>query len=647
MKLNYITLKNFRSYYGEQTIHFATEEECHVTVIHGINGAGKTSLCIALNWCLYGDALVKERFGNVGKLASKHEILDTDTSVKIGFTYQGTQYWAERQYSALGNNPTVFSLKKEGDLHPHLDIDALDLVQSMIPEDVSAHFFFDGEKIDRFASSGHGDDLKSAVHNVLKLKVFQRGITHLKKVAQDYNQDLKRELAKHPPSDLDMYLKEIGTQQTEQTEMSSTLWEKQREVEAAKTQIQDIDKQLESIEESRELAEKRKNTEKDLEEFKKAKSDAQQRIRRLVNRGFVPIAKPVLDKALEILNKNEIPNVSKPLLEELLEQANCLCGRPIHGGSPEHRNILSLLERLKVVSSESGIVVRNIYGDLTFLLRSQVKSIPMDLKKILGDSQRLKRSIEASEASLQEIDKQLIHFDQNEVRSLQKSRAEYERNIGRLETKIIYLKNQIEKSKGESADLKEKVRLARASGDKTEQLRRYWTLANDALSAMEKMREPFAEEIRGKLQAKVQEIFKQLMWKKKQFQNVRLTKNFELQVLDRFGMQAHPEISAGEREMLSLAFIIAMAKMAAEDMPLHLEDEPFPIVMDTPFAKLSSEPRKNVTATVPSVAKQLVLFVTDEELHGQARVNLEHWIGAEYELQFDDESGKTKIKKIR
>ena len=66
MKLKYLKLKNFRQYYGEQTISFACDSPRHVTVIQGINGAGKSSLFNALNWCLYGGDV-----GEIGELGQQ------------------------------------------------------------------------------------------------------------------------------------------------------------------------------------------------------------------------------------------------------------------------------------------------------------------------------------------------------------------------------------------------------------------------------------------------------------------------------------------------------------------------------------------------------------------------------------------------
>jgi len=43
MKLEQMKFNNFRQFYGEQTIKFTREAKRNVTVITGVNGAGKTS----------------------------------------------------------------------------------------------------------------------------------------------------------------------------------------------------------------------------------------------------------------------------------------------------------------------------------------------------------------------------------------------------------------------------------------------------------------------------------------------------------------------------------------------------------------------------------------------------------------------------
>ena len=144
--------------------------------------------------------------------------------------------------------------------------------------------------------------------------------------------------------------------------------------------------------------------------------------------------------------------------------------------------------------------------------------------------------------------------------------------------------------------------------------------------------------MRLRIEAKTKEIFKMLIWKDSHFHDVCISKDFELEVIDRYGRPARPELSAGERQILSLSFITAMSRISEEEAPL---------VMDTPFGRLSSQPRNNVTKFLPNLADQLVLLVTDEELRDEARANLEPRIGNEYRLEFDSNTSCTKIAEVR
>src|SRR5258708_36673047 len=93
MKFERITLENFRQYYGQESLDFAKDNRRRVTVIHGVNGAGKTSLFLAINWCLYGEGV-----NNVGELISKEAIKlaspseSVDMSVKIALSNDGERY---------------------------------------------------------------------------------------------------------------------------------------------------------------------------------------------------------------------------------------------------------------------------------------------------------------------------------------------------------------------------------------------------------------------------------------------------------------------------------------------------------------------------------------------------------------------------
>ena len=97
MKFERIILENFRQYYGQERLEFAKDDQRRVTVIHGVNGAGKTSLFLAINWCLYGEGA-----DNVGELISKEAVKLASPGetvimlVELSFLHDGERYLVKR-----------------------------------------------------------------------------------------------------------------------------------------------------------------------------------------------------------------------------------------------------------------------------------------------------------------------------------------------------------------------------------------------------------------------------------------------------------------------------------------------------------------------------------------------------------------------
>ena len=642
MKINYITLKNFRQYQGEQTIHFATDNDRNVTIIHGVNGAGKTSLCIALNWCLYDNDFVLEKFGQIGELVSKHHLVSITgdgTSVSVGFTYQNERYLAERQY--VNQEETSFTLKKEGETNPFTDDDNESNIESIIPKEISIHFFFDGEKINNFALPGNEQIVKDAVFNVLKIEAISRSITHLESVRNEYNRDLNKARKQQPVDILQTLLDKKANLETKQDDLVNSNAEKRREIVNAKKQIKDIDNRLERNKASQELAEDRKNIEAELKQFKISKSDIEEKILEYANQGYVPMAKPAIDKALDILGSMEAPGVPESVLQELLQQMRCLCGRSIQQKSEEHQNLLSLLN--KTANAKSTTIINDTYHSLKYVSHTLLIEIPEGLKSVLLEDQELSRKIASHDARLSDISEKLKDFNEINISNLQKDRDRTLTKIGELRQKIQNNQNEISEIKKDIDRIRKEIESTKSACKTLEKLSHYVVLAENTLKAMGELKELFAEDMRERIQPKVEKIFKQLVWKSSTFKKVRLSSEFELQVIDSFGAEAKPELSAGERQVLSLAFIMAIAQVATEEMLLDTPNEPYPIIMDTPFGKLSKNPIQNITKTLPEIAEQLILFVTDTELNDDARKNLKKRIGKEYDLDFNQANSATSI----
>ena len=117
MKLESIRVSNFRQYYGEQDTEFSRLDSRNVMVFHGKNGAGKTSLFSAVNWCLYGASVE-----DIGELVNKRALAEAEEGesvtcrVMIWFMHEANRYTASRSLSVRKAGQKGVSVGTEFDL---------------------------------------------------------------------------------------------------------------------------------------------------------------------------------------------------------------------------------------------------------------------------------------------------------------------------------------------------------------------------------------------------------------------------------------------------------------------------------------------------------------------------------------------------
>lgn len=646
MKLELMKLANFRQFYGEHSIKFSTDKERNVTIINGAMGAGKTSLHRALIWCLYGSW-----DESTGELINKRALTEiplnfkVEAKVQLTFTHAGERYTATRLLQAIKISEHAW--EPVGELSFSLTKIAFggqyetvrnpgNYIEFILPPNVSQYFFFDGEQIDEFAKPGHEEQVKSAVRNVLKIAVLERARIHLAAVAKDYQKDLRNRVS----GKLEILLATQEHMQNEFEEEQNHLEELRAERLAARRQIEEIDERLGQIEAIRSWDKQRTEANLKLKASEQEKERLWADVADLTNRSFVQLVYLVLGKAMRLLDekreRGEIPpGIREQFIKDLIERGECICRRPIAKDSEEHQHLTQLLQ--KSVSSKLANTVITCTGDLRSLLANS-GDILGQIHAKMKEKANIDDEMDSLNQQLVEISNHLLGFDHEEIPSLEKKRKEYQERIYSLSGDVGHKEERIQLLRKAIEENKVFIGKASVSEQKAKRLQRCLNLADRIYGAVDKMCDVFASDMRQKIQREAKEIFQQLVWKESQFQDVSLSEDYRLEVLDRWGLPARRELSAGERQVLSLAFITGMAKVAGEEAPL---------VMDTPFGRLSSAPRESITRHIPEIPAQVILFVTDEELHSQARENLKSKIGAEYELAFDQATGCASIRQLK
>lgn len=94
-------------------------------------------------------------------------------------------------------------------------------------------------------------------------------------------------------------------------------------------------------------------------------------------------------------------------------------------------------------------------------------------------------------------------------------------------------------------------------------------------------------------------------------------------------------LSAGERQLLAIAVLTALIKERKGR---------FPVVVDTPLARLDRHHREAlVKRFFTTVSHQVMILSTDEEVEGSVYQAVKPYTNREFVLEFDDDSGMTRV----
>ena len=158
MYIRAITVENFLPFQGKQHIDFSIDKERNVTLVMGNNGAGKTSLAQAFEWCLYGtvpkespqviNAYVKDHI-TPGSYRYAAVEIELEKDGKI-YSIARKQRYSRRENGKL-DRPGQFEFgimyKENGETKQVAANEQVDTINRLLSNQLSHYFFFDGEHV--------------------------------------------------------------------------------------------------------------------------------------------------------------------------------------------------------------------------------------------------------------------------------------------------------------------------------------------------------------------------------------------------------------------------------------------------------------------------------------------------------------------
>ncbi len=652
MKIFYLEMRNYRQY-REARIEFSTDSEQSFTVIQGSNGTGKTTLLNAITWCLYGEEM---------HLTDKDSKQLPMANEKLSYELQPGQVEGIRVEIGLGTGQVEYVISREAQIYktmdngfnvePDRDPSVLYLsrgdwkpsdqptfaINSLFPKNISQFFLFDGEQLDYFFQKDSAARVKEGIEDVSQIDLLDVSSQHLQRLYEE----LRKKTPKSNTAANEQQKILEDTQQGIET-CKKRLDQLQEDLKGVEKNIEEINQRLRasSVEKVRYLQEERERLEKQIKDYESEDNKLTDEAARNL-REIGPII--YLNKALEhafdnIQSKVEVgdlpPVVREPFFKGLLEQQICVCGTDLKEGSVAREKVQYRLTDLKNVedfmekASEGRFLLKNILQERPGKIQS--------LRKIDKDIFNNEEKISEAERRLKEISQQIgDDIDLEEPRLLEQRLQEYVHKKQEIDREIGMKQNKhagLEKTK-EAAEAK--YRKALEQDKKQRGLLTRYKMCLDALSVLERVREELLTEAREKIERKTAEYFLSLIWKKATYKSVSIAENYQLNVENIRGLSSLGTLSAGERQILALAFTAALGTISGFDAP---------IVIDTPTGRISEEPRKNIANVLPDYLKdtQVTFLMTETEYTDDVRLRLAHRVGKEYLLEFNEDEAVTRV----
>lgn len=640
MRLQFIRLINFKQFYKEQHANFSTEEDLKVTVFFGITGTGKTSLFTAINWCLYGTG-----DENTGELFNKQAFDEASEGekcpvvVSIGFRHKSIEYIAERvrYFEKQGQDAVVkgndFTLTQIDNLGQTKVIgNPAGKLDSILPANVREYFFFNGEKMEDLTKPGNSK-IEDAIKNIMRLPTIDRAQKHLSDITKEYRSEVQR----RGSIELDHLIKKQEQLENDIEQIKLEIKTSEVEVAKATKQVSELATLLEESREVGNLQIQRNQYNRQISRLEMERDNLAQSIFETINKIYPINLADKAQQALQIINsqvkKGKIPSgIKEDFLKEILIKGECICGRTFSIQDDCYNTLQELLDRTQPNEFEDSVM--QLRGDIKTLSKVTEERVA-NLKEKTRDYQIKTEEIEDCRRRVDDLSRRIGNAEEVNIENLETRREQFSRSIklslqkrGQNEQKIIQIQSVIDG-----------VMKARAEEEKKQgELKKFSNreaMARKSSEAINAIKVRFYEETRKQIENETKLVFDKLAWKTEQFNEIRLDPEFHLEVIDRWNKPSREELSAGERQILSLSFIAAMARLSGEEAP---------VIMDTPFARLSGVVLRNVALHLPELLPQLILFVTDQEWSESSRSGLEPKVGAQYKLEFSD--GITTIREV-
>ena len=638
MIFNSLRINNYRAYYGECNFDFPIDGERNISILYADNDVGKSCFFSAILFCLYGpkDSDDLKDLINVNAQSEKcyHAAVSLfvengSDKIEISRTID-LRGKLEATPSSKDFKCTLELIKNDVPLSSEEDEKA-DFINSLVHQDASQYFFFDGEKINDY-STASGSQYKDAIARVLGIKEVDNAVEDLGLLKKEFEKN--RDAWIQTQNKYQDILQQKMEADQKVAEQEALLRQYEQEINAANEQIQKDEDKLkdfkeisEKVTQKQKLSEGIKQLTDDLKRTRQEQSECFQKNATLMLAASI-FAKMQQDTSSEP-TEYHITEPVKEYLVRLMEQPICVCGEPM---TDSHKEKIQAFIQDHLVTDDAILVEKERralfnacaqYQPHGFQTRAAYFSLSEEIWK-----KEKERS--AKKEEFEHLRKDIGSFNEEAGERIIQDIANMEVKKQEAETRRTKTQVLLEQDQEKLARLEEK--LAELS-----QLDKEGALCQKKLEntiALEKIfsvyRNRLLEEKRAFVEKYATEVFLQITNAPQKYKGIKIASDYSLllELTNGETYQIEPgrtlNPSTGQSKVISLSYIAGLNRSS---------DFAAPVIIDNPLGLFSDEHRAAITRFLPHMGKQVIFMVSTGDLTEKYHNELKPYVKTVYKLE--------------
>lgn len=656
MKFIKLTIENYKSFQFATDISFPMGRDGRgIFLIGGMNGAGKTSIMEAINYCLYG-VKADDIFRNI----NRREKAKGNANVVFELVMEmdnGVELIVKRSWSA-----GAVSEPKPRDLTERLVVIRdgkrvsvqnqeiwQDFIRAAIPPGITQFFFFDGEKIQEIAADDHSEvRLKSSLEAALGIQNINRLASDLAYIKQEERKgfvEISDEDMEFKQSELKKENSKLSRKQQERNGLQEELAGFRSELAEAKKRFEaTFHTEPESREAMREQEKRRIQASNRL-------AQVENEIRSLCEKSLpFALAGRLFDGIRQQIEKERDSATGAVIKENAAELAKRLV-RVVEEPEPIYREKLSpekmteLERRIVRLLKEGGghsdvIKILGLSDRDAARVLNQMENLEKSDVFLLQPLMEEKRELEArvrtltglsSLGGMTKSERELFEQLQAEMESCSTQIGRKTEQLRLLEEEILSLEKRIGEIEIEIEKLYEKHNVSKERAEFIEE-------CDDIISVLNQFMVRLRKNKIHLLQEKTFEMYRLLSSRSGLIKDLVIDdKTYEMRINDRNGHEIKKSgLSAGEKEVFAISLLWGLAQTSQLKLP---------IIIDTPLSRLDSTHRDNIVNNYfPNAGEQVVILSTDTEIDTNYYRSLKPHLSGAGCLDFDQRQELTTFK---